>query len=65
MNETNSIRPLAAKAAQATSPSDGMAPGGVSIVACTSTMQMGPGVVVVQCLLARHCQLARAQKWSH
>lgn len=43
----------------------GWPPSGVSIVACTSTMQMGPGVVVVQCLLARHCQLARAQKWSH
>lgn len=51
MNETNSKRQLAAAAAQATSPSDGMAFCEVSIVAYTSTRHLGPGVVAGRSLL--------------
>jgi len=65
MIQKNSIRPLAAQAAQATSPPLGVASRGDATVAYTSTVSMGPGVVVVRCNLTMHCQLARAQKGSH
>ena len=64
MNESNSKRQLAAHAAHATLPRDGMAPGGVSIVAYTSSRRPSSGVVA-SAVLYDGRQLARAQNWSH
>ena len=65
MSETNSMRQLAASAAQATSPFAGVASTGDPTVAHTSTREKGLGVGAVQCLLTGHCQLAQARNRSH
>ncbi len=65
MKRTNSMRQLAAEAAQATSPPRGVVSRGDATVAYTSTRQTGLGVVAVQPPLADGCQLAQAQNRSH
>lgn len=65
MFRKNSMRQLAAQAAQATLPPTGVASSGDATVAHTSTRHEGLGVAAVQSPIADGCQLAQAPTRSH
>lgn len=64
MSRKNSMRQLAATAAQATSPPTGVASSGDATVAYTSTKH-GPGSCRCAAVFTDGCQLAQAPTQSH